>query len=199
MKDKDGSILLPEAFLKISKKARFYRFITKIMLDKSLEIFKDKPFEFSINLSIEDIIDVKTHDLIMSRLRHNPLTSERLVFELVETEGIENYDVVKDFISEVKEFGCKIAIDDFGVGYSNFEHLLQLNIDYIKIDASLIKNMDHDINSQVIARTISRFAKDLNIKTISEFVHSREIYEKSLEYGIDYSQGYYFGEPKSTL
>lgn len=119
----------------------------------------------------------------------------RLVLEIVESEGIENFDYVNRFIEDVKALGCKIAIDDFGTGYSNFEYLLKLKADYIKIDGSLIKNLDHDKDAELIVRLLLDFAKHQNIQTIGEFVHSDAVYQKVKSMGIDYSQGYYLGEP----
>jgi c-di-GMP phosphodiesterase len=95
--------------------------------------------------------------------------------------------------------GCRIAIDDFGSGYSNFEYLLQLNIDYIKIDGSLIRNLDIDKNAQVVVETIVDFAKKLNITVVAEYVHNEAIYEKVKELNIDRSQGFFLAEPKATL
>lgn len=104
-----------------------------------------------------------------------------------------------DFIKKVKAYGCKIAIDDFGTGYSNFEYLLKLKADFIKIDGSLIKNIDKDILSEKVCRNIVNFAKDLGMKTIAEFVENESILQKVKELGIDYSQGYYFSAPIENL
>jgi EAL domain-containing protein (putative c-di-GMP-specific phosphodiesterase class I) len=96
----------------------------------------------------------------------------------------------------MKEFGCRIAIDDFGSGYSNFEHLLKLNIDYIKIDGTLIKNLDKDVNAQVVVETIVNFAQRLNILTVAEFVHNEAVFMKVKELNINRSQGFFLGMPK---
>ena len=96
----------------------------------------------------------------------------------------------------IKSFGCSVAIDDFGSGYSNFAHLLKLNPEYIKIDGSLIKNINTDKNSLIIVRTINSFAHDLGIKTVAEYVHSREVFEVLKSIGIDEFQGFYFGKPQ---
>ena len=132
---------------------------------------------------------------IKSILLSNQDTAKRAVFELLESDGIENYDIIKGFIEDVKSFGCKVAIDDFGSGYSNFDHIMSLDIDVLKIDASMIRNLDTEKSSQIITRTIVNFTKELNIKTVSEFVHTPEVFRKVQEFGIDYSQGYLFGEP----
>ena len=95
--------------------------------------------------------------------------------------------------------GVKIAVDDFGTGYSNFSYLLELKPDYLKIDGSIIKNIDTNRNSQEIVKAIVSFAKSLHVKTIAEFVCSKEVYEKCLKLGIDEFQGYYLGEPKANL
>jgi len=88
-----------------------------------------------------------------------------------------------------------VAIDDFGSGYSNFERILQLNIDYIKIDGSLIKNITTNEKHHIITETIVNFAKKIGLKTIAEFVHNEEVYDSVKALGIDYSQGYFTGKP----
>ena len=121
--------------------------------------------------------------------------TNRVVFEILEDESIKNYDLLINFIEEIKALGCKVAIDDFGTGYSNFEHLLKMNVNYLKIDASLIKNITKDENSRKITKTIVEFAKSLNLKTIAEFVENKEIFDMAKDLGVDYSQGYYFSAP----
>ncbi len=196
----NGNILTPLNFINAAKKARLYRYLTKTMLGKSFDFFKDNDYEFSLNISLDDIMDEKTISYLYELLKTRKDTACRVIFELLETEDIENYKKeVIEFINYVKNQGCKIAIDDFGTGYSNFSHLIYMQIDYIKIDSSLIKNINSDKSSQIITRTIANFARELGLQTISEFVHSKEVYDKCLEMGIDYSQGYYLGEPKKDI
>ena len=95
----------------------------------------------------------------------------------------------------MKQYGAKISIDDFGTGYSNFDYLMKLKVDYIKIDGSMIRDIDKDKNSQIITQTIVEFAKKMNIQTIAEFVYSKNVFEKIRKLNVDYAQGYYFGEP----
>ena len=84
-------------------------------------------------------------------------------------------------------------------GYSNFTHLIHLNVDYLKIDGSIIQNIIKDKNCEIVAKTLVEFAEQLGIETIAEFVDSQEILDKVTELGIDYSQGYFLGKPKSDL
>jgi len=193
-----GNSIAPQFFLDISKKNRLYPRITKKMLDMAFEVFADKEYEFSINLCVEDMLDHMTSAYICSKLEEYKGRT-KVAFEILESERIEEYGEVREFIRKVKELGGKISIDDFGSGYSNFEHILRLNVDYIKIDASMIKHIDTDRNSQIIVDTIVGFAKKLNIRTIAEFVHSESVFEKVRELGVDMSQGYYFSAPTSGI
>ena len=196
--DESNEVISPYFFLEVAKHAKLYEAITKVMIKKSFQTFSNKSYEFSINLSIEDITDYNLFDYIKNMLSIYPL-ADRVCFELLETEKIEDYKVIADFVSEVRALGCKVSIDDFGSGYSNFSHLLNLNFDYLKIDASLIKNIHTDINKQIVVKTIVTFAQELGIKTIGEFVESKEIYEHITKMGITYSQGYYFSPPVDTI
>lgn len=194
MIDENGEYIAPVNFLNLAKKNKLYNELTKIIIIKTLDIFEELDHMVSINLSVDDILNPEIIKLLKYRLERSAI-GERLVFEIIESEGIENFDSVVEFINDIKQYGCKISIDDFGTGYSNFEYLMKLKIDFIKIDASMIKNIDTDKQSELITETIVDFAQKLNIKTIGEFVYSKSIYEKVIEVGVDYAQGYYFGKP----
>jgi diguanylate cyclase (GGDEF)-like protein/PAS domain S-box-containing protein len=190
----DGEVISPFSFLEISKKAKLYPKITMFMIDKTIEAAKTHDYEFSINLTIDDILnkEVANHfmqSIITSNIGH------KIVIEIVETQGIENFNEFYYFIEKVKRFGCKLAIDDFGTGYSNFEYLLRLDIDYIKIDGSLVKDIDKNEHMRLVAETIVSFAKTAKMQTIAEFVSHKEIAQIVEEIGVDYFQGYYFGKP----
>ena len=193
--EEDGTVISPGHFLEIAKKARLYVHITDFVIHTIFKQLATTPYQYSINLSIDDILDPKIQTKIYELLAQYPV-GDRLIFELLEGEGIENYQEVSSFITHVKEYGCKIAIDDFGTGYSNFAHIMKLNVDFIKIDGSLIKRLDLDLSAQDIVRTIVEFAHRLNIKTVAEFVSTKDIYDECLELNIDYIQGYYLSEPK---
>lgn len=194
----NGTVISPYFFLEISKKAKLYQSITKTIITKSLKKFENSKYAVAINISTEDILSLGVKEFIIQKLIEVK-GKTKIIFEIVESDGIENYEDVSSFIAEVKKYGALIAIDDFGTGYSNFEHLLRLNIDYIKIDGTLIKNITVDKNSEVIVETIVSFAKRLGLKTIAEFVHSKEVMEKVAQMSIDYAQGFYLSEPKEEL
>lgn len=194
----NGAEVSPFFFLEISKKAKLYQSITKTVITKTFKKFENSKYAVSINITTEDILSLGVRDFIIKKLSKFA-GRVKVIFEIVESDGIENYEEVSKFIMDAKKYGAEIAIDDFGTGYSNFEHILRLNVDYIKIDGSLIKNLGTDKHSEIIVETIVSFAKKLGIKTVAEFVHSREIMEKVASIGIDYSQGFYLSAPKEEL
>ncbi len=192
----DGRVLSPYEFLEIAKKGKYYLYITKVVLENSFKALAVISESISINLSVIDIESYEMRKLILKYLLENKELSHRVTFELLESEDVKDMDIVLDFIKKVKTFGVKIAIDDFGTGYSNFEKILQYRPDYIKIDGSLIKNIDKSELSRNIVETIVAFTKKQHIQTIAEFVENIEIYQIVRDLGIDFSQGYAFGKPK---
>jgi len=196
---KDSKVISPFFFLDIAKKAKLYPKITKIVLDKAFDTFYHLPqYEFSINLTIEDIKDDKIASYIYKKVSNFP-HPKKVIFEITESEKIDDYKIVDVFIKNVKKLGAKIAIDDFGSGYANFEHIISMDADYIKIDGSLIKNINTDINSRYIAESIIEFSKKIGKKTVVEYVHSKEVLDIVKEIGADFSQGFYLGEPSPEI
>ena len=195
IKLEDGSILTPYSFLKEAKKAKLYLGMTRMLVKKACEYFKGKDIDFNLNLTLEDIKDQYTMDFIVNTMEKTN-TAKQITFEIVESEGIESFTEVSNFIKKAKKLGCKIAIDDFGTGYSNFEYIIKLDVDYIKIDGSLIKNINTDNNLYLTVQTIVGFAKALKIKTVAEFVHNEEVLNCVKNLDIDYSQGFFIDEPK---
>lgn len=198
MSDLDGNIISPAKFLDIAHKLRLDRRLTSIMVNKSFAHFASLPYEFSINLSYSDVLDASVVELIIETLRKTDAGS-RVIFEILESDSIENYSEVMQFIEQVKAFGCRIAIDDFGTGYSNFEHLLRMNVDIIKIDGSLIKSIATDTNALQVTQGIAEFAHRLGISVVAEFVHNADVQQQVERLGIDFSQGAYFGMPGAEL
>jgi c-di-GMP phosphodiesterase len=196
--DEDDNLISPYKFLTIAKKSKLYPKLTKIMVEKSCQYFEHRECDFSVNLSVEDMLDEETVKNIEFNVKKYDV-SKKIVFEILETEEIETYDEISQFITNMKALGCRIAIDDFGSGYSNFAYLLRLKIDYIKIDGSLIKNLDTDLSAKMIVETIVSFAKKLDMMVVAEYVHNEEIFEKIKELDIDRSQGFYLAKPQEQI
>lgn len=199
LKDKDGAIISPDVFMNIAKTSRLYSQITKIMICKSFEIFSTKSFKVSINISIEDILNPETV-LFIEKMIEQYQMQGKVEFEITESEKIYDFEKVNNFIHLLKsKYQVSFAIDDFGNGYSNFEYLLKLNIDSVKIDGSLIRNFLNDPKKISLLKYISKFSRELNIKTIAEFVETENMVNELKKYGITYGQGYYFAKPSECV
>jgi PAS domain S-box-containing protein/diguanylate cyclase (GGDEF)-like protein len=194
---KENEVFTPYLFLEIAKKVKLYSEISLIMLEKCFDAIRIHPYDFSINLSLEDIMNKHYVERLFQLLA---LPREGgVILEIVESEGIENFETINAFIEKAKGFGCSIAIDDFGSGYSNFVYLLKLNADYIKIDGSLIRDIDTNIDAQDVVQTIITFAEKKNIPIIAEYVANKAVFAKIKSMGIQYAQGYYVGKPTSEI
>ncbi|WP_263832113.1 EAL domain-containing protein [Sulfurospirillum oryzae] len=196
--DEEGVIHSPHNFIPVAKMIKVYDKITMTIIDKSFKVFETHPFDFSINLSFEDIINQEIYDFIIRKLRDSNM-GHRVTFELLESEKVNDFNKVMHFFNEIKRYGAKVAIDDFGSGFSNFSYITKLNPDFLKIDGSLIKDIDQDKNAQIIVETIVNFSKKLGIQTVAEFVHSSTVLSTVKQLGIDYSQGYYIDMPSPQI
>lgn len=185
-------------YLETSKKLKLYDKMMEIMVKKTFKLFCNKKFEFSLNLSYEDIANPEFRDTIYKKIE-NCTNAKKVIFEILESDFIEDFSIVEEFTKNLREYGCKIAIDDFGSGYSSMENILKLKPDIIKIDGSLIKNIDTSIESKTIVKNIIIMAKELKAQTVAEYVHSKEVYEVVKNLGVDYLQGYYLGKPEKLI
>ena len=186
----DTKVHPPFFFLEIAKKSRNYKTLTMIMLEQIFETVSKYPsYDFSINMSQIDILDNNIVNYILENLSQRNIGT-RVIFEILEDESLKDKEKFFDFVNYVKALGARIAIDDFGAGYSNFSYMLELNPDIIKIDGSLIKNIDTDRNSYIITNAIINFTRLLKIKTVAEYVHSEDVFTIVKELGIDDFQGF---------
>jgi len=193
--DKDGNILSPHTFIHKAKKSRLYTRLMEILINKAISYISTYKKHISINLDYTDILNPNIKKLIVSKVKKQKV-GKYLTIEILESEKIANYNLVNEFISSMKKYDVKIAIDDFGTGFSNYEYILNLNVDYIKIDGSLIKKINEDIYLNLI-KSIVLFCKEQDIKIVAEFVSDLKILRYVKAIGIDYSQGYYIGKPVS--
>jgi len=192
--DSNNRVLSPALFLDSAKKGKYYSQITSIVLQNSFKALKSTQMNISINLSALDIEQLKTQNEFFQLLQKHKSDAHRVIVELTEDEDIIDTQIIKRFLKEIRKFGVEIAIDDFGTGLSNFSRILKYQPDYIKIDGSIVKNIDKNIISKNMVETIVDFAKKANIKTIAEYVENEKIFDILCDLGVDYSQGYYFGK-----
>jgi diguanylate cyclase (GGDEF)-like protein len=194
IKTKNGEILRPNEFLPIAVRAKLYHELSRQVITRALADFRELPFGVSINLGYPDITSKETKATITETLSRFP-NPHRVTFEILESYSIESYQQVREFIKEVKKLGCSIAVDDFGAGFSNLKHLIELQVDYLKIDGSIISRLLKDKEAQVLCEAIVSLAQELKVKTVAEFVSSEELLRKVKELKVDYSQGNFIGKP----
>ncbi len=191
----EGKEIAPAQFLDVAKRTKLYPNIIKIIINDSFKLIKDKNKRVSVNISFDDIANDETTSFIYDILEENREYTNLIEFEILESEEISDFNEVTRFIENVRKFDCSVGVDDFGAGYSNFNLLTLLDIDFVKIDGSLIENITTSKDLEIIVSTIANFSKEFGVKTVAEYVSSEEIYEKVKSLGIDYCQGYYFDRP----
>jgi len=196
MEKADGTVEAPQYFLDIAHQSKLYNKLSVMMLQEVLKKAKSHPDKnFSFNLSAVDIEDSVMAEQILSILKRADI-NKQLTLEILETEGFRSYKTLAVFIAEVKSYGVEVAIDDFGSGYSNFAEIVELDVDYLKIDGSLVKKVILDTHYEHIVTAIIKFAHSLGLKTIAEFVEDESLAERLMEMGVDMLQGYYVGRPQ---
>ncbi len=194
----DEKIIYPNEYLEIAKKTKLYPELTYKMVEKTISKFATNDLEFSLNLCIEDLMNEELMIYIYDYAEQKNVF-DRMVLEIVESEEIDDSDYVNKLIKRFKEAGVKIAIDDFGSGYSNYDYLIKLQADYLKIDGSITKLIETDERTLAVVKSILEFAKKSNIKVIAEFVSNENIDKILREVGVDYAQGFYYGKPEAKL
>ncbi|MGP2656532.1 EAL domain-containing protein [Malaciobacter sp. WC5094] len=199
IKTKDNSeVVSIFKYLDLSKKINLYEKMMYLMFEKSFDVFCNKGFEFSLNLCYEDIQNESFRNFIYEKVRRCK-NSNYIIFEILESDCIKDFSVVQEFIYTIRAFGCKIAIDDFGSGYSSMENILKLKPDIIKIDGSLIKDINTSLESKKIVKNIVRIAKDLKAYTVAEYVHSKEVFNIVVDLEVDFLQGFYLAKPQRFI
>ncbi len=193
--DTDGNPQLPHKYLRTACKTRIYPEITRMIVEKVFMQTYLCGEEFSINISAEDIYNQDFLPFLEEMMSKYPSCYNRVILELVESEDFGSYRIISEFIKRARKNGYRFAIDDFGAGYSNFSLLRRLNIDYVKFDGALIRKIDTDRTSSVIVKNITGLCRELNIKTIAEFVETESIFRIVRDFGIDYSQGFFIDSP----
>lgn len=190
-----NKVIQPSIFLPAIKRLNFEeKFAREIIKKVFIDVCVYKKIKASsINVNVNDIKNKSTVTLIENLLSKHG--GENITFEIVETIGVDDYSILTNFTKMIKKYGAKVSIDDFGSGHSGYEHLMNMDVDYLKIDGKFIDVLKRNKKTQSLVRGLSIFSKEHNIKTIAEFVEDEETYKILKDIGIDYSQGYYFGKP----
>jgi len=197
--DGNEKLISPFYFLDISMKTGLYNQLSRYVIFAALHKIQENNVTLSINFTYSDIKNSALIDDINTYIKKNPSVGKLAVFEITESESINNYNDLKSFIKHFRKYGVRFAIDDFGSGFSNFEYILEIEPDYLKIDGTLVKHIDTDEKSLILVRAIVQFSHELGIKVIAEYVHSKTVFDILKALNVDEYQGFYFCEPKSVM
>ncbi|EAQ67809.1 GGDEF family protein [Marinomonas sp. MED121] len=193
----DNEIIGPASFLDLIKQTQLYPKLTIKVLETCGQLLRRDPnSHLALNLSVMDFKHVSTLKALRQFFRENDVKG-RLILEITESESIHDYQWITSIVSEFREAGALLAIDDFGSGYSNLEKLIELQPDVLKLDGSIIRTIDVDPKLQILVRHINSLAHSLGIKTQAEFVHNQAVQDILVDMGVDYLQGFHLSKPIS--
>ena len=192
--DGDGKIYFPNQFLPVAKEYDLYESLSELMVETVIDMFRDQDIRVTINLNVQDIYDRKMLRMIFENMQ-SVTYPENFVFEIVESEEITDYAYIREFADRIHEYGARVAIDDFGSGFSNLLHVLQIEADYIKIDGAIIRTITEDPHCLEFIRLINGWCTGNNQEVIAEYVENEKIQNIMTEIGVAHSQGYFFSKP----
>ncbi|MEG5044567.1 EAL domain-containing protein [Microcoleus sp. B4-C1] len=202
MLDENGKIVSPNEFIPAAER---YGLITEIdcwVIETLFSNYHKLPEKdvltqglYTINLSGASISNNQFMRFLIEQFSRYKVPPQTIGFEITETAAIANFEQARYFMGELKKIGCCFALDDFGSGLSSFAYLMNLPVDYLKIDGAFVKNISHNLISQALVEGFNRIAHAMNLETIAEFVEDETILEKLREIGVDYAQGYGIARP----
>ena len=204
MIDKEGAVVPPGMFIDTAEALGLIREIDKIIIEKTLkfqsELLKEgRQFCFSINLSAKDLDDRELLGFLKNKVMELSTYGERPIFELTETAAVHDLGRAVKFIRDLKSIGCSFSLDDFGVGFTSFRYLKEMEVDYIKIDCSFIKMLAESKNDRLFVKAMVDVAHGMGVKTVAEFVENEPTIKILRELGVDYAQGYFVGKPAPEI
>jgi diguanylate cyclase (GGDEF)-like protein len=200
----DGKLIEPNNFIPVAEKMGLIHDIDLWVVNRAIDILhelpeKHKNTSFNINLSSHAFQDTALLPLLKEKLAGTGIDAGRITFEITETAAIANFSQTREMIMNIRELGCRFALDDFGSGFSSFNYIKEFPVDYLKIDGAFISNLLHDQVDQTLIKSMIEIAKKLNKKTVAEFVESKKVLDLLIQYGADYAQGYFIGKPSAEL
>jgi diguanylate cyclase (GGDEF)-like protein/PAS domain S-box-containing protein len=201
MLDADGELLPPAAFLDVAERFGLIHQIDRWVVRQAIGLMARLEQEgqqicLEVNLSAKALTDAELLVLLRRELAATGIDPYRLVFEITETAAIADVDAAMAFVHEMKALGCRFALDDFGAGFSSFDRLKRLPVDYLKLDGSFIRNLPSAEEDRHLVKAMVDVARGLGKRTIAEFVENGETLETLQASGVDYAQGYHVGRPR---
>jgi diguanylate cyclase (GGDEF)-like protein/PAS domain S-box-containing protein len=205
LREADGSLVPPGLFIPSAERYNLMNSLDRWVIETAFQYYDQlRQYEpdtaartrFSINLSGASFNDDSLYAFIRTQLENYSVPTAQICFEITETAAVFNLENASRFIRNMKDMGCRFALDDFGSGLSSFAYLKNLPVDFLKIDGSFVKDMVTDAMDSAIVSAINQVGHVLGIKTIAEFVENDAILARLRDLGVDYAQGYGVGKPE---
>jgi diguanylate cyclase (GGDEF)-like protein len=192
----DGSIATAGQFIPAAEQLGLVRQVDRRALEMMVaELHAHSGVSLAVNVSGTTAGDPSWLDSFLNYIRANDSVASRIIVELTETAALNDFEESTRFISSLRDFGCKVAIDDFGAGFTSFRNLQMLRVDIVKIDGAFVRGLASSPENQIFVRTLVDLAKNFRLKTVAEWVGSEEEAALLESFGVDYFQGFHFGEP----
>jgi diguanylate cyclase (GGDEF)-like protein len=196
MQRKDGTIAPAGDFIPAAETLGLVRLLDRRALEMAVaQLYRHEDIKLSINVSGTTAGDPSWLQSFINYVRENRAVAERMTVELTETAALQAFEENARFVTRLRDMGCRVAIDDFGAGYTSFRNLHNLRVDMVKIDGDYVKNLSGSPDNQLFVRTLIDLAKNFQLETVAEWVGSEEDAKLLAGFGVDYFQGYHFGEP----
>lgn len=196
MERADGSLVSAGEFVPIAEQLGLSRLIDRRTLELTVELLKRHPeLTLSVNVSALTCSDHEWLTALRRLTGERPELLRRMIVEITETVALEELDQSVNFVDTLNELGCRVAIDDFGAGYTSFKNLRRLNVDMVKIDGAFVKNLADDTSDQIFVKTMIELARTFGMETVAEWVGDERTVRFLEAAGITYMQGYYYGLP----
>ncbi len=190
----DGQVLLAPDIVPVAERLGLIRLVDHRVLELVVaELAASPSVELSLNISPDTTMDPDWWAGIETLMQAHPGVAERLIVEITETVAIQDIDEVRAFVGRLKHLGSRIAIDDFGAGYTSFRNLRKLGVDIVKIDGAFVQNITHSADDRAFVQTLIDLARRLDIKTVAEWVQDEEAASMLRDWGCDYIQGRLIG------
>ncbi len=204
LRDAQGELVSPYAFLPTAERFAMMGEIDRWVIDNALRALRDarngpRPVMLSINLSAQSLDNPALADYITARIVEYGVDASMLVFEITESHSINDVVGVQKLLHQLRQLGCRIAVDDFGTGFSTFAYLRQLEADIVKIDGSLIQGLPDDPLDRTVVAALTAIAETAGKRTVAECVEHADALMTLYECGVDFVQGFAVGMPRLQL
>lgn len=196
----DGEVVAAGMFMEVVEELGLIRLIDRRVLDLAIKVMAENPTaRLAINVSGLTTSDKTWLRHIVGLLRNERSIAERLIVEITETAGLEDVDECARFVATLRKLGCKVALDDFGAGYTSFRHLKILAVDMVKIDGAFVRDLVQNPANMIFIRSLLDLARNFNLETVAECVETMEQAQLLKDEGVKLLQGWAFGKPVLEL